>query len=162
MLIICSTCNSHGKIHGDIDTDTHKFTRQAYVLCNEVKSLMRDFLVILYFFLFSGRLRWKSGQRHQTLAEMFLQVAGSNPATAEIHDLWSAQHVIRTEKFMGTLTHTNSPNRLCAMGWNLFWWIFSCNFFVVHIIWTASQTTNLVLNVCFDFFSRHENQIWKL
>jgi hypothetical protein len=38
-------------------------------------------------FLFSGRLRWKSGQRHQTLAEMFLQVAGSNPATAEIHDL---------------------------------------------------------------------------
>ena len=31
MLIICSTCNSHWKIHGDIDTDTHKFTRQAYV-----------------------------------------------------------------------------------------------------------------------------------
>jgi GTPase len=28
-----------------------------------------------------------------------------------------------------------------------------------HVISTGHQMTNLVLNVCFDFFSRHENQI---
>ena len=27
----------------------------------------------------------------------------------------------------------------------------------VHVIWTGRRMTNLVLNVCFDFFSRHEN-----
>ena len=26
---------------------------------------------------------------------------------------------------------------------------------------TECQMSNLMLNVCFDFFSRHENQIWK-
>ena len=30
---------------------------------------------------------------------------------------------------------------------------------LVHVIWTERRMTNLVLNVCFDFFSRHENQI---
>ena len=28
----------------------------------------------------------------------------------------------------------------------------------IHVIWTSVEL-NLVLNVCFDFFSRHENQI---
>ena len=28
-----------------------------------------------------------------------------------------------------------------------------------HVISTGRRMTNLVLNVCFDFFSRHENQI---
>ena len=31
----------------------------------------------------------------------------------------------------------------------------------VHVIWTVHWMTNLALNVCFDFFSRHGNQIWK-
>ena len=30
---------------------------------------------------------------------------------------------------------------------------------VDHVISTGHQMTNLALNVCFDFFSRHENQI---
>ena len=29
----------------------------------------------------------------------------------------------------------------------------------VHVIWTERQMRNLVLNVCFDFFSRHEKQM---
>ena len=29
----------------------------------------------------------------------------------------------------------------------------------VHVIWTECRMMNLVLNVCFDFFSRHKNQI---
>ena len=32
---------------------------------------------------------------------------------------------------------------------------------LVHVIWTERRMTNLVLNVCFDFFSRHENYISK-
>ena len=30
---------------------------------------------------------------------------------------------------------------------------------LIHVIWTERGMTNLVLNVCFDVFSRHENQI---
>ena len=30
-----------------------------------------------------------------------------------------------------------------------------------HVIWTECWMTNLVLNVCFDFFNRHKKQIWK-
>ena len=37
-----------------------------------------------------------------------------------------------------------------------FSWIPLC---LVHVIWTEFQMTNLVLNVCLDFLSRHENQI---
>ena len=29
----------------------------------------------------------------------------------------------------------------------------------LHVIWTEHQTMTLVLNRCFDFISRHENQI---
>ena len=44
---------------------------------------------------------------------------------------------------------------ICAViGWN----ICLC---LVHVIWTERRMTNLVLNVCFDFFSWHENHIWK-
>ena len=32
---------------------------------------------------------------------------------------------------------------------------------LVHGIWTEHWMTNLVFDVCFDFFSRHEKQIWK-
>ena len=32
---------------------------------------------------------------------------------------------------------------------------------LVHVIWTERRKTNLMFNVCFDFFSRHKNQIWK-
>ena len=28
----------------------------------------------------------------------------------------------------------------------------------VHVIWTERRMTNLMLNVCFDFFSRNENR----
>jgi hypothetical protein len=31
----------------------------------------------------------------------------------------------------------------------------------VHVILLECQMTNLASNVCFDFFSRHKNQIWK-
>ena len=31
----------------------------------------------------------------------------------------------------------------------------------VHVISPGRGMMNLALNVCFDFFSRHENQIWK-
>ena len=33
---------------------------------------------------------------------------------------------------------------------------------LVHVISIGRQVTNVVLNVCFDFFSQHENKIWVL
>ena len=33
--------------------------------------------------------------------------------------------------------------------------------FLIHVIWTEHQMTNLVLNVWFDFFSWHKNKVWK-
>ena len=38
----------------------------------------------------------------------------------------------------------------------VFWRFFLC---LVHVIWTERRMTNSVLNVCFDFFSRHEKKI---
>ena len=36
---------------------------------------------------------------------------------------------------------------------------FISNLCLVHVIWTKRRMTSLVLNVCFDFFSRHKNHI---
>ena len=37
----------------------------------------------------------------------------------------------------------------------------SINFLVWFMSFRKGRMTNLVLNVCFDFFRRNENQIWK-
>ena len=41
------------------------------------------------------------------------------------------------------------PDRIFSLPWTL------C---LAHVIWTERRMTNLALNVCFDFFSRHEEQ----
>ena len=35
--------------------------------------------------------------------------------------------------------------------------ILSIDICLVHVIWTEHRMTNLVLNICFDFFSQHKN-----